>query len=1137
LSPDASLEATLRAVEPALRLVHERHLRQIVFYFTERGRPLPTNTDLPFWMSRADLIEADVLPAEALRDTEDPLLLVTLPDDRLIAESPQAEQLRLYWQVLVRAAVMKAIDGNLASGALDGARCAERLNRFGPAAAREIRFVLESEHLTARGAPDADVYRAFAAVYLDLDHFTAHAAEEFFPALPHSHAVRTALAEDVPVEGLIAASRPAGAADAERAPSPDELWSVPLAPASAQTAPPPPEGVQGLLRRAEEAEAKGNVVRAAILHTRAATASQGLDRERAIEAALASVGALVERLGNLLEWDADTRQEWRQALGPLLPLAASGEWPRAARCLYELQRIPADFAQEVYAVDLPEYIRTLGRRPVRRHLPHAKPVMVLMAFRKAHKHLLRAGLGEPEQLRLDRLLHHEMHRREHTIRHAFTPIIVGTLTAAGLVAANRVEEVARDKLVAELLDRVCERGYLRIGDLRDAVARNQLKLPDLRGAGEFLGGDPLLRADTSLAYALDGVYRRGEFYLRWIQRFVSIFFGTPVGRAITLYLAHPFGGAFLTLMFAEELRHMGAGVAGFVSRSFGQKPSPQAPAQPLAETPDKPPGETEVAKAAPELHWDFDEEELEFVWREEVHDGFDDEALVFVWESEKKREQIVQNVTGILTSSAKQKPETHHASFLIAWPTILGFGFFLLLVIHVPPFRRGVFFVLRIFWRVIRGILWDVPMAVWRSEPVRRVRLSFTARFLHRRFATPVLMSLLVLVCLFLLGFTLRWITWYGWAVFLAVLVAYNTPPGWVAQERLAEMLSDWWRRVRVNFIPGLVATIIDFFRAVANWVERQLYAVDEWMRFRGGDSQGSLVTKALLGLVWFPIAYITRFVFYLLVEPQVNPVKHFPVVTVSHKVIWPMLPTLVEWTGWSYGTVSTIINGIPGIFGFIAWELKENWRLYAANRSKALPRVMVGSHGESVRGLLRPGFHSGTVPKIHRKARKAIEKGDRAKAALLHHELDHAAEGVHRFVERELVPLLAGSRDWGGVPVEVRGVRFGVQRAEVELAAPTLGRDPFVIALENVCGMIEASVARVGWADKLTDAQRGVLAFALRGVLDMGAATRFDGRDRTEDAPEEPGFGALAKRVTWAEWVAKWDASRTTPAPATYYS
>jgi hypothetical protein len=435
---------------------------------------------------------------------------------------------------------------------------------------------------------------------------------------------------------------------------------------------------------------------------------------------------------------------------------------------------------------------------------------------------------------------------------------------------------------------------------------------------------------------------------------------------------------------------------------------------------------------------------------------------------------------------------------------------------------------------VIRGALWDIPSALWHSRAMRAVRLSGTVRFLHRHFATPLLLSLVVLGVLFIAAVPLRsLVKWWSWSVFGFLLIFYNTPPGWLLQDRLAEQLSDWWRRVRVNLLPGIIATFIDLFRMLANWVERQLYAVDEWMRFRGGDSHGSLVTKAILGLIWFPIAYVTRFVFYLLAEPQFNPVKHFPVVTVSHKVLAPLLlmlvPPLAEVVGDKpAGTIYFFTQLLlPGVFGFLAWELKENWRLYAANRSARLKPVMVGSHGESVRGLLRPGFHSGTVPKIHRKARKALEAGDRAKVAFLHHELEHVMEGVHRFAERELVPLLAGARDWGGIAVEVHTIRFGVQRAEIEFAAPSLDRDRFVLALENVGGQIEASVARVGWADKLTDAQRAVFVFALRGLLDEAAAARFDGRARADDAPEEPGFGALVRRVTWEEWVARWEATR----------
>src|SRR5262249_44668129 len=151
--------------------------------------------------------------------------------------------------------------------------------------------------------------------------------------------VRAALAEDIAPD-LLATARPAGAADPEREPPPDERWSAPLAAASAETNPPPPCGVEALLQKATDAEQKGNVVRSAILRTQAAGAVQGLDRASALESALATLRQLVDRLGDVLEWDADTREEWRQALGPLLPLAARGIWPRAARCLYELQRIP-----------------------------------------------------------------------------------------------------------------------------------------------------------------------------------------------------------------------------------------------------------------------------------------------------------------------------------------------------------------------------------------------------------------------------------------------------------------------------------------------------------------------------------------------------------------------------------------------------------------------------------------------------------------------------------------------------------------------------------------------------------------------------------------------------------------------------
>ena len=226
---------------------------------------------------------------------------------------------------------------------------------------------------------------------------------------------------------------------------------------------------------------------------------------------------------------------------------------------------------------------------------------------------------------------------------------------------------------------------------------------------------------------------------------------------------------------------------------------------------------------------------------------------------------------------------------LIQPPTIIGFGLFLMLMFHVPPFRRAVFRGLELLWRAVRFVLWDGPRAVVHSGVVKSIRKGAPARFANKYLTVAVFVTVVVVLVMWALGATgLRLARWGG-ITFAAVAVLSNTRWGWAAQERLAERASDRWRLIRTGLLQGLIGSIVGFFRRVADWVEQRLYAVDEWLRFRGGDSRGKIVAKALLGLVWFPVAYLIRFTFYLLIEPQVNPVKHFPVVTVSHKMILPL--------------------------------------------------------------------------------------------------------------------------------------------------------------------------------------------------------------------------------------------------------
>ncbi len=1067
MSLHARFESLFRQVEPAVCLVPERHLRKFLRAQRDLGRSVPGTANLPVWAAREDVAAAECFFDEVRQHPTPRVLLLTDPNDRQLDRRPEGVALHAYWRSLFQAAILRAID---AEGPSD-AECRRRLAALGEPAAREVRYVLEADHLVAPGADDVAAYGTFAAVYLDLHRFAPEAVNDFFPSLPDAATVLGVFTVMPDPE----AYRPAGTPD-----KPVAVVEAALGPQrrpenGGAADPCPPDAT------AEKAAGRGNLVRAAIRYAKIAGV-----RGRARDA----LDALVGRLGDVLGWTASTRNEWAEAVTPLLAAATDGSWPPAARALYELQKIPADLSGGVFAVDAVEWVRSVGRRPVKRPLPKARDTILLRHLRAAGKHLPGAGLSPAAEATLERLLAGEVHHAESRLREEFTPILARAVQDAGLRPTTTAEAVARDKLVAELLDRVCDTGYLRVGDVRDAVARNRLKMPDLAGPLEFVRGDAILRADGRLAHDLDGVYRRGEVYLRAIQRFSSLFFGTPWGRAFTLYVALPFGGAFLALTFAEELRHIGAAVSGLVSKVL----APPAP-KPIP-TPAAPPAADEAEE------WD------------------DETAAVGpLHVNAAEAGDVTRQVVG--STAAVPHPHENHGSFLIEAETIVGVGFFFLLVIHAPPFRRAVYAAFRSVGQFLRLALWDGPVAVWNSHPVLLVRHNAVTRFVVRYLGGPLVLTALFVLFLAALGASPARLLSWG-VVFLAVVaVAATTRLGWLAQDRFAEGLSDWWRLVRSNLLPGLIGAIVYAFRRLAGWVERRLYAVDEWLRFRGGDSRASLVLKAALGVVWFPVAYLTRFAFYLLVEPQVNPVKHFPVVTVSHKVIWPMVPQLAALTGLSEWTVALVVNGVPGVFGFMAWELMANWRLYRANRPETLKPVLIGSHGETMRALLRPGFHSGTVPKAHRKLRAAWRAGRRDRLGRWHHDLDHVAEAVRRFAERELVALLQTCPEWADTPLHVRAVGWGCQRLVLVVTVGRPGPEPVLLGFENRDGRIEASVENAGALEKLDDAQRSSFRDAVAGLFDLGAAESFDGVERSVDGKPA---GPYARRWKWNEWVKRWE-------------
>ena len=670
------------------------------------------------------------------------------------------------------------------------------------------------------------------------------------------------------------------------------------------------------------------------------------------------VEALAHTLAATWKLDARSTRVLEHLIERLLddPDSAQPSSP-SSRLLHDLERIVLEGQTEYYRLQPIIWLGSGGRRPLRLGLPFQGSLKALRALNAARIRLDRLPWSGAEVAYFSAPLRTLGDLIGQRLRQQLLPRLSSLLDAAGFLAGDPRQRVARKVIQEELFAIILRRWHLRFTDLRDAVARNELRLPD-PGWRELLLGDRLARFDRQTSTALPGVYQPGEFYLKGLQQLSAPLFGVSAGRAITRFLLFPFGIAFIGLEVLNYLLNL----------------------VPMAQGPIR----------------------------------------------------------------------------LVNPGSVLGVGAGLIVLLHTEQGRKAVtafglgcrwLFADFLYRWLARWMRWR-RAARWRRYPL--------VRKISRYLLEPLLIGLLLALPLIgsvsgLLGMGAD-----GLPTFLLVLgfilgsLLRNNPTGRRLLDGAITRFVTFWRRVHHTLIVGLVRWVIDLFGWAMHGIEQGLHRVDEAVSHHHDEGRAVTVVKAIIGPVWRAISYGIHFYAAVLVEPQVNPIKHFPVVMVADKFMLPFFPALTvallallapllpRFVSVPLATVTVLLS--PGLFGFLAWELNENWKLYRANHPDHAQPAHFGPESETLYALLRPGFHSGALPKAFAELRAVIglenehQRSDSQRLRQAEARLSEILESLRAFATRELAFAL-GER-WQAT---------GYERAEavvVKLEAATASLD-----------------------------------------------------------------------------------------------
>ena len=715
-----------------------------------------------------------------------------------------------------------------------------------------------------------------------------------------------------------------------------------------------------------------------------------------------------------------------QGLALLLEKTGEEHWSGEARLLYDLQKACVDHEREVFALDPFGWLLSLGRKPLKRPLPNQRLVRIVRHLHSASQRLTFTRLSETDRQHLGHLLHKALHDNEERLRGRLRPLLIDAFQISGMQAANPPEQAALQKMVEELLDRVIELSFFTFSDLRDTISGNDLKQPDLSDPTEVVRGDSLLRLDRLLSLRLDSVYRPSEIYLRVIQRITSICFGTPVGRVLTRYLLLPFGLALAGLEAVDLAIH-----------AF------------------------------------------------EKHLGGMDSG------------ELVRPLFGPLSTLEGMIWKSRFVPSDYPWlaPTCWGMLSLVLIgLLYVPVVQQNVQQASTWVYQIGCTLLFDWVARLLPLPALLRWLQSWPARLIWALVLKPL--PITFLICFFVPE--TRQIWWRAAGVFVLVTALVNTKVSRTLEEGLSRLLLRFLGWLHTDLLIGLVRLVIRVFKRVIDGLEYIFHSVDELLRVRAGDSSGSLVPRALLRLVWSPVSYLARLYVVVLIEPGFNPLKA-PLSLVAAKFVYPASIALgfTEWVTQALEPVMTSWGArafafstwwlLPDAVTFLIWETKENWKLFRANRRVRLGPISIGPHGETLGQLLRPGFHSGRLPKLYgqwRRAERALEKGGAGTAARACREkLQRLGQSLSRFVERDVLALLEQCPGWVRPTLQLGAIRLASNLVRIELVHADFHGLTVRLAIAEEGRRLVAHMEDLGWARLLPPVRLVTLGWAIAGL------------------------------------------------------